>query len=86
MEPKSLEHAFRVERKFEKKIMGTRKSATYNYKEGSVVLNHPQPAMLMQRKIEEKITKIIFYNSDRIYIKGHKFTQKKLFYIDCEQD
>ena len=37
-------------------------------------------------KIEEKRTKLIFYNSDRKYIKGHKFTQKKLFYIDCEED
>ena len=60
LEPKSLEHAFTVVRKFENKIMGTRKSATYNYKEGSVVLNHPQPTMLMQWKIEEKGKKIFF--------------------------
>ena len=65
--------------------MGTRRYATYNYKEGSVVLNHPQPTMLMQRKIEGKRTKFNFYSSGRKYIKCHNFTENQLFYIDCEE-
>ena len=43
----SLEIAFRLTRKIEKKIMETRKPTTHNYKYGSVVApSHPQPTRL----------------------------------------
>ena len=47
LELDSLEKAFRVERKFESKIMETRKSTTHNYKYGSVATPRlPQPTRL----------------------------------------
>ena len=43
----SLEKAFRLERKMERKIMGTRKPNTHNHKDGSVATpSHPQPTRL----------------------------------------
>ena len=46
-EPDSLENAFKLARKMESKIMGTRKHTTHNYKDGSVVSpSLPQPIML----------------------------------------
>ena len=84
-EPDSLEKAFRVARKFERKIMATRKSTTHNYKDGSVVTpSLPQPTRLTPQKLEEKREKGLCYSCDSKYTKGHKCTEKKLFYIDCE--
>ena len=85
-EPKSLEHAFRVARKIQNKIMATRKYTTYNIKEGSVVSSHPQPTRLMQQQIEEKSEEGIFYSCDIKYGKGHKCIEKNLFYIDFEEE
>jgi len=46
-EPHSLEKAFMVARKIERKIMATRKSTSHHYKYGSVVApSFPQPTML----------------------------------------
>lgn len=54
-EPDSLEKAFREARKFENKIMATRKSTTYNYKDGSVTApSLPQPTRLTPQQLEEK--------------------------------
>jgi len=54
-EPNSLEMAFRLTRKVERKIMATRKSTPHNYKDGIVVYpSLPQPTRLTQQKLEEK--------------------------------
>ena len=48
----SLEKAFRVARKVERKIMATRKSTTHNYKDGSVVSpSLPQPTRLTPQQL-----------------------------------
>ena len=86
-EPDSLEKAFRLERKIECKIMGTRKPTTHIYKYGSFATpRFPQPTRLTPQKLEEKISKRICYSCDRKYPKGHKCAEKKLFYIDCEEE
>ena len=36
--------------------------------------------------MEEKRPKGLCYSCDRKYIKGHKCAEKKLFYIDCEEE
>jgi len=55
-EPNSLEKAFRVVRKVERKIMATRKSTTHNYKYGSVVSSSlPKTTRLTPKQFEEKI-------------------------------
>ena len=35
---------------------------------------------------KKKEQKGFFYSCDRKYTKGHKCAQKKLFYIDCEEE
>jgi len=86
-EPDSLEKAFKLARKIERKIMETRKPTTHNYKDGSVVVpSLPQPTRLTSQKLEEKREKGICYSCDRKYTKGHKCVEKKLFYIDCEEE
>jgi len=50
-----LENEFRVVRKVEIKIMATRRSPTYKYRDGSVViLIFPQPTRLIPQQLEEK--------------------------------
>ena len=67
--------------------MATRKSTTHNYKYGSVASpSLPKPTRLTPQKLEEKIEKGLCYSFDRKYKKGHKCVEKKLFYIDCEEE
>eukprot|EP00253_Pinus_taeda_P028985 PITA_28985 len=86
-EPDSLEKAFRLARKMESKIMATRKHTTHNYKDGSgVAASLPQPIRLTPKQLEEKRAKGLCYSCDSKYTKGHKCAEKKLFYIDCEEE
>ena len=83
----SLEKAFRLARKIECKTMATRKPTTHIYKDGSVAtLRLPQPTRLTPQKLECKRAKGLWYNCDRKYTKGLKCAEKKLFYIDCEEE
>jgi len=86
-EPDSLEKEFRLARKMESKNMATRKHTTHNYKDGSVVApSLPQPIRLTPQQLEEKRAKGLCYSCDSKYTKGHKCAEKKLFYIDCEEE
>eukprot|EP00253_Pinus_taeda_P002615 PITA_02615 len=85
-EPDSLEKGFRLVRKMESKIMATKKHTTHNYKDGSIIPSLPQPIRLTRQQLEEKRAKGICYSCDSKYIKGHKCAEKKLFYIDCEEE
>eukprot|EP00253_Pinus_taeda_P024693 PITA_24693 len=86
-EPDSLEKAFRLARKMESKIMATRKHTSHSYKDGSVVNpSLPQPIWLKPQQLEETRAKGLCYSCDRKYTKGHKCAEKKLFYIDCEEE
>ena len=38
------------------------------------------------QQLEEKIAKGLCYSCDSKYTKGHKCAEKKLFYIDCEEE
>eukprot|EP00253_Pinus_taeda_P023073 PITA_23073 len=83
----SLEKAFRLARKMESKIMETRKHTSHNYKDGSVFTpSLPQPIRLTPQQLEEKRAKGLCYSCDSKYTKGHKCVEKKLFYIDCEEE
>ena len=79
--------AFRFARKMESKIMATRKHTTHNYKDGSgVAPGLPQPIRLTPQQLEEKIAKGLCYSYDKKYTKGHKCAERKLFYIECEEE
>ena len=65
LEPGSLEKAFRLARKIERKIMATRNPTNQIYKYGSVstpIL--PQPTRLTPQQLEEKREKELCYSCD----------------------
>jgi len=67
--------------------MATRNPTTHNYKYGSVVTpSLPQPTRFTPPQLEEKRAKGFCYNCDRKYTKGHQCAEKKLFYIDFEEE
>ena len=66
--------------------MATRKHTIHNYKDGSVVAHSlPQPTRLTPQQLEEKREEGLCYSCDIKYTKGHKCTEKKLFYIYGEE-
>ena len=71
----------------ESKIMATRNSTPHNYKYGSVAFpSLPQPTRITPQQLEEKREKGLCYNCDSKCIKGHKCAEKKLFYIEYEEE
>ena len=67
--------------------MVTRKPTTHIYKDGSVATPRLlQPTRLTLEQLEEKIEKGLFYSCDSKYTKFHKCVEKKLFYIDFEEE
>jgi hypothetical protein len=88
-EPKSLENAFKVARNVESKnmAMDTRRTNPNIYRENNAPsYKTPQPTRLTPQQLEERKAKGLCFNCDSKYSKGHKCGEKKLFYIDCEEE
>jgi hypothetical protein len=88
-EPKSLENAFKVARNVESKNMdmATRRTNPNIYRENnSPSSKTPQPTRLTPLQLKEIKAKGLCFNCDNKYNKGHKCGEKKLFYIDCEEE
>jgi excinuclease UvrABC ATPase subunit len=88
-EPKSLENAFKVARNVENKnmAMATRRTNPNIYRENNAASSKtPQPTRLTPQQLEERKEKGLCFNCDSKYSKGHKCGEKKLFYIDCEEE
>jgi hypothetical protein len=80
---------FRVARNVESKnlAMDTRRTTPNIYRENNVLSSKPpQPTRLTLQQLEEIKEKGLCFNCDNKYSKGHKCCEKKLFYIDCEED
>ena len=45
-----------------------------------------QPTRLNPQRMDERREKGLCFNCDNKYSKGHKCSEKKLFYIDCEEE
>ena len=78
-----------VARKVESKnlVMATRRTTPNTSRESNVPFaNPPQPTRLIPQKLEERRDKVLFFNCDSKYSKGHECAKKKLFYIDCEEE
>ena len=87
--PTSLEKFFMEARKVESKNMemDTRRTTSNTYRENIVPSsNPPQPTRLTPQQLEERKVKGLCFNCDSKYSKGHKCGEKKLFYIDCEEE
>eukprot|EP00253_Pinus_taeda_P032873 PITA_32873 len=87
-EPDSLEKAFRLARKIERKIMETRNPTTHDYNYGSVFSpNLPQPTRFAPQQLEEKEKKkgfviIVIANT----LKVISVLRRNYFYIDYEEE
>jgi hypothetical protein len=87
-EAKSLDNAFRVARNVESKNMDmdTRRTNPNIYRENNAPSKAPQPTRLTPQQLEEIKAKGLCFNCDNKCSKGHKCGEKKLFYIDCEEE
>ena len=86
-EPSSLEKDFMMARKVENKnmAMNTRKAFSNTYRENNVPSPKP-PQRFTPQQLDERRAKGLCFNCDNKYSKGHKCGEKKLFYIDCEEE
>ena len=86
-EPSSLEKASMMERKVENKnmAMNTRKAFSNTYRENNVP-SSKAPQRLTPQQLDERRAKVLCFNCEIKYSKGHKCKYKKLFYIDCEEE
>ena len=64
--------------------MTTRNTTSNSYRENDVPPNQPQ--RLTPQQLEEIRAKGLWFNCDIKYNKGHKWGEKKLFYIECEEE
>ena len=67
--------------------MATRRTYPNIYRENNAPSpKTPQPTRLTPQQLEERKSKGLCFNYDSKYSKGHKCGEKKLFYIDCEEE
>jgi hypothetical protein len=67
--------------------MATRRTNPNIYRENNAPSSKThQPTRLIAQQLEERKAKGLFFNFDSKYSKGHKCGEKKLFYIDCEEE
>jgi hypothetical protein len=86
-ELKSLKHVFSVAKKVESKNIATRRATTNNYREHHVPSpNLTHPTRLTPQQMDERRAKGLSFNCDSKYSKGHKCSENKLLYIDCEEE
>ena len=63
----------------------TRKAFSNTYRENNVPSSKPPQRLTPQQLDERRVTGLCF-NCDNKYIKVHKCNEKKIFYIDCEEE
>jgi hypothetical protein len=84
---KSLEKAFSMVRKLENKNTASRRVATKKYRKHHVPSPNPtQSTRLTPQQLDERRENRLCLNCDNKNSKGHKCSQKKLFYIDSEEE
>ena len=65
--------------------MTTRNAFSNTYRENNVPSFKP-PQRMTPQQLDERREKVLCFNCDSKYSKGHKCNEKKLFYIDCEEE
>ena len=79
--PSSINESFILAHKVEEKLLIPRKKgANVTREKGYSTPSLPQPTRLTPQQIEEKREKRLCFNSDSKYSRGHKCSEKKLFY------
>ena len=88
-EPTTSEKAFTVARKVESKNLATttRMTTPNTSKENNVPSsNPPQPTRLTFQQMDERRENGLCFNCNRRYSKGHKCGERKIFYINSEEE
>ena len=81
--PSSVNDSFILTRRVEEKFLISRKQeANVTRDKGYSIPYLAQPTRLTPQKIEEKREKGLCFNCDSKYSRGHKCSEKKLFYIE----
>ena len=65
--------------------MDTRNSTCNKYRNNDVPSSNP-PQRLTPQQLQERREKGLCFNCDSKYSKGHKCGEKKLFYIECDEE
>lgn len=78
------EHSLSLERKVESKNMATSNLVTNNYRENQVP--SPKPVRLTPQQMDVGREKGLCFNYDNNYSKEPKYSEKKLFYMDYEEE
>ena len=65
--------------------MNTRKAFSNTYRKNNVP-SSKLPQSLTPQQLDEIREKWLCFKCDLKYSKGHKCNEKKLFYIDCEEE
>ena len=67
--------------------MDTRRTTSHTYREHNFPsYNPPQHKMLTPQHMYEIKEKGLYFNCDNKYSEGNKCREKRLFYIDCEEE
>ena len=67
--------------------MTTKRFPSHTYKENNVPYsNLPKPTSLTPQQMDERREMGLCFNCDSSYSKAHECGEKKLFYIDCEEE
>ena len=81
--PNSVNESFILAHRVEKKFLISRKQGTNVTRDKGYSTPYlPQPTRLTPQQIEEKKEKGLCFNCDNKYSRGHKCSEKKLFYIE----
>ena len=65
--------------------MTTRNNFSNTYRENNVPSSKP-PKRLTPKQPDESRERLLCFNCDNMYSKGHKCGEKKLFYVYCEEE
>jgi hypothetical protein len=85
--PRSLDNDFNIERKLESKNMATKRAISKNYRvHHAPSPNLIEPTRFTSQQMDGRISKRVCFNCDNKHSKGHKCGEKKLFYINCEEE
>ena len=66
-------------------VVDTRNTTSKTYRENDAPSANPHQRLRPQQ-LEERREKVLHFNCDNKYSKGHKCGENKLFYIECKKE
>ena len=66
-------------------VVATRNTTSNTYRENGAPSYNPRQRLRPQQ-LEERREKVLHFNCEKKYNKGHKYGENKLFYIECKEE